>query len=241
MPVKRKRALNARDVAASYAAAKRGRTVRRTVRLPRSELKFIDFELNNGTVASPQGTLVSNGTTNNFCLIPEGDGPTTRSGRNVMIKEIHARWIIARNNATTPVPADFFRLVFLVDTQCNGADPSPQAANTGVFQNMAADPTDAQAFFNLFNGKRFKILYDKMWATGHTGAGLAATDTFSGRGFRGKFSKIWKKGLEITYDQQATTGTTATIRTNNVLAIMFSNSTNLHTIALNTRIRFTDS
>lgn len=205
------------------------------------EMKFIDFELNNGTVASPQGTLVSNGTTNNFLLIPEGDGPSARAGRQITVKQIHARWIVARNNATTPVPADFFRLVYVVDTQCNGADPSPQAANTGVFQNMAADPTDAQAFYNLFNGKRFKILYDKIWATGHTGAGLAATDTFAGRGFRGKFSKIWKKGLAITYDQQATTGTTATIRTNNLFAIMFSNSTNLHTIALNTRVRFTDS
>ena len=96
------------------------------------------------------------------------------------------RWNLNRNNATTPVPNAAYRIVVLVDTQCNGADPGILTANTGILTNMADATTDMQAFLNPFNGRRFKILYDKIYATGHTGAGLAATDTFSGRQFRGK-------------------------------------------------------
>lgn len=207
---------------------------------PRPELKFVDFELVDQTAGATAGELVSNGTTNNFLLIPEGNGPSQRSGRKITVRSIHSRWNINHNNATTPVPSNFFRIVFVVDTQCNGADASPNASNTGVFTNMAAATTDAQAFFNLLNGKRFKILYDKFYSTGHTGAGLAATDTFAGKGFRGKFNYTFKKGLEIEYDSSVTTGATGSIRTNNLFAIFFSGAADVHTISMVTRVRYTD-
>jgi len=207
---------------------------------PAPELKFIDFELVDVTAGATAGELVSNGTTNNFLLIPEGNGPSARNGRKITVRSIHSRWNLSRNNATTPVPSDFFRIVFVVDTQCNGADASPQAANTGVFTNMAAATTDAQGFFNLLNGKRFKILYDKFFATGHTGAGLAATDTFSGKGFRGKFNHVFKKGLEIEYDSSVTTGATGSIRTNNLFALFFAGTADNHTITMVTRVRYND-
>lgn len=240
--LKRKRA---RSVAKGYKRYKQGAQAmvvgNQRRGLPSQELKFIDFELVDLTAGIPQGELISNGTSNNFLLIPEGNGPSARNGRKIVVKQIHARWIVARNNATTPVPADFARLLFVVDTQCNGADPSPQAANTGVLQNMAGDSTDSQAFFNLLNGKRFKILYDKKWRTGHTGAGLAATDTFAGNGFSGKFSHTFKKGLEIEYDNSVTTGATASIRTNNLFAMFFTSTSSLHTLTLVTRVRYLDS
>lgn len=218
-------------VAAVPMSAKRGTS---------PELKFVDFELVDTTAGATAGELVSNGTTNNFLLIPEGNGPNARNGRKITVRSIHSRWNLSRNNATTPVPSDFFRIVFVVDTQCNGADASPNATNTGVFTNMAAATTDAQAFFNLLNGKRFKVLYDKFYATGHTGAGLAATDTFSGKGFRGKFNYTFKKGLEIEYDSSVTTGATGSIRTNNIFALFFSGTADTHTITMVTRVRYTD-
>lgn len=207
---------------------------------PTAELKFVDFELVDLTAGATAGELVSNGTTNNFLLIPEGNGPNARNGRKISVRSIHSRWNISQNNATTPIPTNFFRIVFAVDTQCNGADPSPNATNTGVFTNMAAATTDAQGFFNLLNGKRFKILYDKFYATGHTGAGLAATDTFAGRGFRGKFNHVFKKPLEIEYDSSVTTGATGSIRTNNLFAMFFAGAADVHSITMVTRVRYTD-
>lgn len=232
----------ARAVANKYASAKKRyrSSVSERIRVPSPEKKFIDFELVDTTAGATAGELVSNGTTNNFLLIPEGNGPSTRNGRQICVKSIHSRWNISRNNATTPVPSDFFRILFVVDTQCNGADPSPNASNTRVITNMAAATTDAQGFFNLLNGKRFKILYDKFYATGHTGAGLAATDTFAGKGFRGKFNKTWKKGLVIEYDSSVTTGATGSIRTNNLFALFFAGTADLHTISMVTRVRYTD-
>lgn len=230
-----------------YANPKGGRKKYKTMPImavtPRgksAELKFVDFEVVDASAGATAGELASNGTTNNFLLIPEGNGPSTRSGRKIMVRSIHSRWNISRNNATTPTPAEFFRILFVVDTQCNGADASPQAANVGVLQNMGSATTDAQGFFNLLAGKRFKILYDKFYATGHTGAGLAATDTFAGRGYRGKFNKIWKNGLEIEYDQSVTTGATGSIRTNNLFALFFSGTADVHTITMVTRVRYTD-
>lgn len=237
MSTKKKRSATATSARKKYKAAPM-QVARRGP--PAPELKFIDFELVDTAAGATAGELVSNGTTNNFLLIPEGNGPSARNGRKITVRSIHSRWNISRNNATTPVPSDFFRIVFLVDTQCNGADPSPNASNTGVFTNMAAATTDTQGFFNLLNGKRFKILYDKFYATGHTGAGLAATDTFAGKGYRGKFNYTFKKGLEIEYDSSVTTGATGSIRTNNLLALFFSGTADLHTISMVTRVRYND-
>jgi len=151
------------------------------------------------------------------------------------------RWNLSRNNATTPVPQSAFRLVVLIDRQCNGADPSILGANSGILTNMAGTNTDMQAFLNPFNGRRFKILFDKIYSTGHTGAGLAATDTFSGRQFRGKLNYYFKRGLSVEYDQSVTTGATGSLRTNNLLAFIITNDADNHTFFCNTRVRYTDN
>jgi len=223
-----------RKVADTTVAARRG---------PSAEVKFIDFELIDATRgAGGAGELMNTGTNNNFLLIPEGNGPSTRNGRKITVTQFHVRFAIKRLNGTTPLNAsEPIRVVFLVDTQCNGADPSIIAANSGILSNRNAAITDAMAFYNLFNGKRFKILYDKIFYPKSDGAGLAATETFSGSVFHGKFSKLWKKGLPIEYDQSATTGATSTIRTNNLLGFTITSGTDTFHYSMVARVRYTDS
>lgn len=239
--LKRKRA-NA--LAKGYERTKRLKTtsvVRRGV--PSAEKKFIDFELIDATRgAAGAGELINTGTNNNFLLIPEGNGPSTRNGRKIKVVEFHVRYCIKRLNGTTPLNAsEPIRVVFLVDTQCNGADPGIVTANTGILSNRNAAITDCLAFYNLFNGKRFKILYDKIFYPKSDGAGLAATDTFSGSVFHGKFSKMFKKGLEIEYDQSVTTGATSSIRTNNLLGFTMSSGTDTYHFSMVARVRYVDS
>jgi len=212
-------------------------------RLPSAEVKFIDFELVDATRGfASAGELINTGTNNNFLLIPEGNGPSTRNGRKITVTQFHVRFAIKRLNGTTPLNAsEPIRVVFLVDTQCNGADPSVIANNTGILSNRNTAITDSLAFYNLFNGKRFKILYDKIFYPKSDGGGLSGTDTFSGSVFHGKFSKLWKKGLPIEYDQSATTGATSTIRTNNLLGFTITSGTDTFHFSMVARVRYTDS
>jgi len=239
---------DARVAARRYAQLKAARSASRrfgmvTYRAPPGESKFIDFELvDTARGSGGTGELISNGTSNNFLLIPEGDGPSTRDGRQIHVEAIHIRWTVKLLDSTTLSTAPVtFRMILAIDTQCNGADPSVLAANTGIFSNRNAGPTDALAYYNLFNGKRFKIIYDKLICLNWSGAGLLSTDTYAGQGRVFKKSiKFRGRGIPVDYDQSATTGATSTIRANNLFGATMTNGTNLAHFAILTRVRYRD-
>ena len=87
----------------------------------------------------------------------QGTSPNQRIGRNIVVKSIEVNYNIQINRqaAGSPSPVQY-RLDLIQDTQCNGG-PYVGVIGAQVYEAVAGgQPT--QAFFNLSNGSRFKLL-----------------------------------------------------------------------------------
>lgn len=190
-----------------------------------AEMKYLDTVEAAGVIAAA-GTFFSP----SLNIVPQDDTQSGRTGRKITIKRIQIRGQVRLPTTTTAAnSADKIRLVFLVDTQTNGANPTIGT----VFET-----TDINAYMNMANSSRFRVLLDKTF-TVVASAGGAPT----GAPAFGEVLRAWtwykKCDIPIEYDNSATTGALTTQRSNNIIGIGFTLN-GLATSAFTCRIRYSD-
>lgn len=173
------------------------------------ELKFLDQDIDDAAIATG-GTVFLNGSTEASLLrIPEGNGESERIGRKVTVRSINWRFDITLPELVaqaTPPAGDTVRVILYLDKQANGA----AAATTDILET-----NDYQSFNNLANSKRFRTLMDRTYAINwDVGIGITASSDYQSKRISDTFFK--KVNIPIEYDNTATTGALATIRSNNI-------------------------
>lgn len=190
-----------------------------------AEMKYLDTVEAPGVIAAA-GTFFSP----SLNIIPQDDTQSGRTGRKITIKKIQIRGQL-RLPATTVAASsgDKIRLIFLVDTQTNGANPT---------LGTITETTDVNTYINMANSSRFRVLMDKTWALNASAGGApTATPSF------GEVIRHWQWyktcDIPIEYDNSAATGALTTQRSNNVIGIGYTLS-GLITSGFTCRIRYSD-
>lgn len=119
------------------------------------EKKFFDTELDD-TAFTAAWTALEPATTN-LTAIAQGDGESSRDGREYAIDSIHIRGYVTRDlqeSQTAPASDILVRVCLVWDTQTNGA----QLTATQVMDGSQTQ--DVFAFRNLQYTKRFRVLKD---------------------------------------------------------------------------------
>ena len=185
------------------------------------ESKFLDADLTQNAISVGTGGFGWE----SLNTIPQGDGPSARIGRQVIVTSIQLQYRLDINKAEKN--AVFLRTMIVLDKQCNGsaATPAMLMTHNGIF-----------AFRNLDNADRFVVLYDKTqrYSPSVTDGG----DThYSGPSIKTVYRKC---NIPITFDNTAATGALATIRSNNIFVInwMQGHSTNTNDLKMILRLRF---
>lgn len=170
------------------------------------ENKFLDTVVNTSLPAAT-GSIINAGTIN---VIPQGDTQSQREGRIATITSIQFRMRAILASAAEASPEDSLRIIVYLDQQCNGATATvAQILQTTSFLSP----------YNLENSGRFRILYDKVTTYNVTAGATTAYNTPI------KYLKWYKKcNIPIVFDNTATTGAIATIRTNNIGVMMITES-----------------
>lgn len=197
----------------------------------KNEEKFLD-QLHT-LIAITTGSVMEINTeaTEGLCLIPQGTTQSKRIGRTAFIRQIHLNVqidFIPTEDVTGR--SELWRYMLVLDTQCNGALPTPQ-------QVLAS--TNMQAYNNLEEKGRFVVLWDQRGTIGMSGFGWAGTGDFSGGGNRLWIQYHKKLCIPIEYDDTATTGALGTIRSNNLFILMGGTGTTVK-FTTSYRARFTD-
>jgi hypothetical protein len=165
-------------------------------------------------------------------IVAQGDGPSERIGRKIVIKKINIRGYVSWESPSISSPEntyDQLRLIIYLDKQCNG---------TAATVSDILETEDIRSFNNLSNKSRFKILSDQRFDLfSHAGGSTGSDDTYS-PGYK-SFTKFIKCNIPIEYDQTATTGVISTIRSNNIGMLAISQN-GLLVVETTTRIRYTD-
>lgn len=157
------------------------------------------------------------GTTSTLCKIPQGDTEVQRDGRRCIIKSISMRGYI--QNCDTTVQTANYRVILILDTQANGANPS----YADVFKT-----TTTNTFNNLENSRRFRTL--KSWK-------VSLSNQITGQGVYRNL-KFYKK-CNIPMEYSGTTGAIATIKSNNLIVFTISEGQNNEAnLLLEFRLRF---
>lgn len=174
---------------------------------PGAEAKFFDTAVNftfDSTMEVPA--------TGQLNIIPQGDGPSSRDGRNCVITSIQLRGYIAFNPGAAATATTLTYLYLVLDKQCNGA----AAAVTDVFTSA----TGHTALINLDNNQRFTIIKKWIWQF-NSNAGV--TTAFNAESKKIEYYK--KVNIPITWDNSFTTGVIGTIRSNNIFLIAGNSAT----------------
>ncbi len=194
---------------------------------PNAELKFLDQDINDATIASA-GTIFTNGSAEATLLrITQGTGETNRIGRKCTIKSINWRFNIRLPEGTaTTTTSDTVRIILYLDKQCNGA----AATAVGILET-----DDYQSFNNLANKSRFRTLMDRTYDL-NTDLSGDGTTVDSPR-FNMNDSLFKRVNIPIEYD--STVGAIAEIRSNNINMLILSKN-GLCTLDSKMRLRFSD-
>ncbi len=173
-----------------------------------AELKFHDLDIDDTFIASGATILVNSNAEASLCRIAQGNSESERIGRKVTIRSINWRFNIDTGIQTdTAAPNnDTVRVILYLDKQCNGA-----AATAAQILASA----DFQSFNNLANKSRFRTLMDRTY-TLNLVAASGADATAEWKGGRVDDSLYKRVNIPIEYDNTATTGALATIRSNNI-------------------------
>ncbi len=198
---------------------------------PTPERKFFDVAVDDAIVAST-GTIWLNASAEASMLrIPEGNGESARIGRKITIKNINWRWLASLPTTTTAADsADVLRILLYHDKQTNGA-PATVAE--------ILEDANFQSFNNLANAKRFRILKDMtidiVAPSGGTSA--AGVDVFGDNFISGTMFK--KCNIPIVYNNAATDGSLATLRSSNIGMLALSSAGKAGFLS-HIRFRYTD-
>lgn len=197
------------------------------------------------------GNAIGIGTTEqqNLNIVVQGDGEQERIGRRITIRSIQINGDVNVDNyndasATVNTIANHvhYRIMILLDTQCNGANPTIQA-NDGTGLLLADATTAMNSWYNFrdpTNKGRYKIL--KQWrATLVPQSALWDSTTNVVHATYRTFPFSWYKRVNITiqYDSSATTGAVTTQRSN-ALWFVIVNANRSGYYNYRARIRFTD-
>lgn len=188
------------------------------------EMKFHDVSVDDAVIAATM-------TINNLTIIAQGNNESQRIGRKITIKKISWKYRIALNSKTdADQTADNVRFMLVQDIQTNGAQ----------FTALNLLETDTwQSFRNLANSSRFRVLMTKDVSVNVTGAAPSGAAFAFGTA---NAITIGNKAcsIPIEYDNSATTGAIATVRSNNLYWV--TQSSNGVTVGVgNVRLRYNDA
>jgi len=189
-----------------------------------TESKFVDMTLTlNGLPNSTNGFGWAT-----INQVPVGDGPSARIGRQIVLSSIQIQYALDIHHTETNVIN--FRLMVVLDKQCNGA----AALATDVMNT-----NHILAYRNLDNSDRFVVLYDKTHRYTPSALASAGNLRYAGPGIQSVYRKC---NIPIVYDNTANTGVIATMRSNNILLIGWINGqqTALNDFKAIGRIRYRD-
>lgn len=212
------------------------------------EVKFLDAPKSITALTAPTGATGGELDPSSVvvgCLSApaQGDGPTNRDGKKIMMKSIFINGMISIDQKTGQSTSDIAPSVFLalvLDTQSNGA----QLNSEDVFTNQnAAAITATVPQRNMSFVSRFKVL--KTWKyqfptfnmandTGATGGIVQAGQTMPF-----EISKKFKDGIPVNFTTALTSADIANVIDNSLHLIGFVNDvTAVPNISYNSRMRF---
>ncbi len=188
---------------------------------PGREMKFFD------STFTVSGVNLVGELNSSINLVPQGTGESERIGRKMTIRSIDWRFTIRKLQETGAVGSDTVRVIMFLDTQANGAAAVP---------GDILEATDYQAFYNLTNSGRFRILMDRTYDSNvKAGSGNGSVDQTFSHQIHGRFSK--KCSIPIEYS--STTGAITEIRSNNIGVVLFAERDQGSDFVSRIRIRFT--
>lgn len=183
-----------------------------------SELKAIDSGTTTDSLAPTAVCTLING-------VATGDDYNTRDGRRIVMKGLTLKFGLFDNGTTGP--ADFCRVMVILDKQANGAVCTSAQLFTA---NTPISP------MNLDNRERFKILKD--WCIGTDYGAYAAGVITNGATKMHVVKTYIPMDIPVTYS--GTGATIASIATNALYLVYQAKNSNTTTIYYNARVRFTE-
>jgi len=210
---------------------KKARSVASRIRRPPlarrlEEVKFLDT-VEPATTCATTGTI-SIGSLN---IVPQNDTESGRTGRKITITRLQCRGQIVIPPTTVAADSyDKVRLMFVLDTQTNGSNPTVAT----LLQSAAIN-----SYLNMANSSRFKVLSDEIYDISCT-AGGAPTGSPSFGGAVKSWSFYKKVNIPIEFDSSASDGSIGTQRTNNIFCLGISLNGKA-TSAFTCRIRYLDN
>ncbi len=193
------------------------------------ELKNHDLDVDDTSIAAAGQIWLNGDSEASLLRIPTGDGATTRDGRKIIIKQIGWRYNVELAAQTaSATTSDVVRVILYLDKQANGA----AAAVTDILQD-----DDYQSFNNLANKGRFRILMDRKYdMVAQAGGGNGTTEDYGEYVVSDTFFK--KCNIEVMYNETASTGALATLRSANLGVLFLSKTGTLTLFRSKMRIRF---
>ncbi len=189
------------------------------------ELKFFN------TVISLDPVTTTGTVTQSINLIPQGVTESTRVGRKCVIKSILMKYecfLGETDAAVTFQPNDSFRMLLVLDKQCNGAGPA-------VLDIL--ETAEFRGFNQISNKGRFRILKDFQVSLNYQCGASDGAGVVSAAGYERSYS-FYKK-LNIPLEFSSTTGAISEIQSNNLVLLLISLN-GVAGFASRIRIRYTD-
>ncbi len=195
----------------------------------RPEHKFLDTQQLT-TDISANGTILAG-----LNHIAQGNGESERIGRKVTVRSLRIKGHYQFPSTATVADQDQrLRIVVYCDKQTNGT-----VATVPLIHSLAGT-VNINSFRNLANVSRFNILYDKFYDI--RVEAVAASNDANVPMLRGFKFNLTGMNIPLEFDETATDGSIATIRTNNIgvyaIAARPMESPNITFIA---RIRYSDN
>lgn len=181
------------------------------------ELKFCDTH--------PDEALSNIQTIFSLDSIPQGVLPTQRIGERAMLRQLSIRGHLklpASNDANkTQIVC---RMLIVLDTQCNGADPQPTdiLETDSVYQH-----------YQTFNRGRFRILYDKLHTLNAQAGNVTTQFGADTKGFT-----ITLNRLNIPVMFSGSTGNTTEKKTNHLMLVTYAQQNDVVNLDCRTRVLF---
>lgn len=206
------------------------------------EYKFLDIHY-----PEPFTAIGSGGWSASLCLnvIPEGTGPSERTGRRVIIHGFSMNLMVHSDSeyqaVSSPVAQHWdvpaMRIAVVVDTQNNGA-LTTNALDVFHLNNSSSFP-------NLLNKNRFRFILDKTFTVPTPSISTDGVSVMT-NGTQRQYS--FRKAMRIPIEFSGTTGAQSEVRSNNIFVIwtVLDKSINATWPAVSgyemlTRIRYSDA